>query len=86
MRLIEDAGRKAVAHPGDLKDESYCEQLIQKAVDEANKAVSRAEAIRKFRILPVDFTEEGGQMTPTLKLKRNVVAQDFSDDIEALYS
>jgi long-chain acyl-CoA synthetase len=55
-------------------------------VDEANKAVSRAEAIRKFRILSVDFTEEGGQMTPTLKLKRNVVMKDFSADVEALYA
>ena len=46
-------------------------------------AVSHAESIRKFRILPVDFTEEGGHITPTLKLKRNVVAKDFESEIEA---
>jgi long-chain acyl-CoA synthetase len=59
---------------------------IQRAVDDANKAVSRAEAIKKFRILPVDFTEEGGQLTPTLKLKRNIVLKDFAADVDALYA
>ena len=44
---------------------------VQTAVDEANAAVSRAEAIRKFAILPVDWTEETGELTPTLKLKRD---------------
>src|SRR6478736_1449453 len=46
---------------------------IQTAVDDANKAVSRAESIRKFTVLPDEWTEEGGQLTPSLKLKRNVV-------------
>ncbi|MGH3792289.1 MAG: hypothetical protein ACRDQ9_16155 [Pseudonocardiaceae bacterium] len=55
-------------------------------MDNANKAVSRAEMIRKFRILPVDFTEEGGQLTPSLKIKRAVVAKEFATEIEALYS
>lgn len=58
---------------------------IQKAVDEANKAVSKAESIRKFEILSVDFTEESGHLTPSLKLKRNVVMNDFADEVEALY-
>ena len=47
---------------------------IQAAIDDANKAVSKAESIRKFRVLPVDFTEESGEMTPSLKLRRAVVA------------
>jgi long-chain acyl-CoA synthetase len=59
---------------------------IQGAVDEANKAVSKAEAIRKFAILPADWTEEGGQMTPSLKLKRSVVMKEFATEVEALYS
>jgi long-chain acyl-CoA synthetase len=58
---------------------------IQKAVDDANKAVSKAEAIRKFEILPVDWTEEGGQMTPSLKLKRSVVMKEFASEVDALY-
>jgi long-chain acyl-CoA synthetase len=59
---------------------------MQSAVDEANKAVSKAEAIKKFQILTVDWTEEGGQLTPSMKLKRNVVMQEFGDDVEALYA
>ena len=58
----------------------------QEAVDDANKAVSRAESVRKFTILPVDFSEEGGQMTPSLKVKRHVVAKQFSAEIESLYT
>ena len=58
---------------------------IQTAVDEANKAVSRAESIRRFRVLPVDFTEQNGYLTPSLKVRRGVVAKDFNADIDALY-
>jgi long-chain acyl-CoA synthetase len=59
---------------------------IQGAVDEANKAVSRAEAVRRFRILASDFTEQGGHVTPSLKLRRNVIMKDFAGEVEALYS
>ncbi len=59
---------------------------IQQAVDSANKAVSKAEAIRKFEILPTDFTEESGHLTPSLKLKRNVVMTDYADVVERLYA
>jgi long-chain acyl-CoA synthetase len=69
-----------------LKDDPDLLAEIQGAVDEANKAVSKAEAIRKFSILPVDWTEEGGQMTPSLKLKRSVVMKEFAADVEALYA
>ena len=58
---------------------------IQSAVDDANKAVSRAESIRKFKVLPVDFTEQNGYLTPSLKVRRGVVAKDFAADIDALY-
>ena len=59
---------------------------LQKAVDDANTAVSKAESIRKFTVLQGDFTEENGYLTPSLKLKRNVVMKDFDDDVEALYA
>jgi long-chain acyl-CoA synthetase len=59
---------------------------IQRAVDDANKAVSRAESIRRFRLLPVDFTERSGYLTPSLKVRRGAVAKDFAGDIDALYS
>ncbi|WP_443093909.1 AMP-dependent synthetase/ligase [Nocardioides daphniae] len=58
---------------------------IDAAVEEANKAVSRAESIRKYTILPASWTEEGGQLTPSLKLRRNVVMREFREDVEALY-
>ncbi len=59
---------------------------LQQAVDDANAAVSQAEAIRRFSVLPVDWTEEGGQITPSLKLKRAVVLKEFAEDVDALYS
>ncbi|HNN47909.1 MAG TPA: AMP-dependent synthetase/ligase, partial [Marmoricola sp.] len=59
---------------------------IDQAVDQANNAVSRAESIRKFRILPVEWTEESGLLTPSLKLKRNVLLARHADAIEDLYS
>ena len=58
---------------------------IQTGVDEANKAVSRAESIRRFRVLPVDFTEQDGYLTPSLKVRRGVVGKDFAKEIDALY-
>ncbi len=58
---------------------------IEAAVEDANKAVSKAEAIRKFTILPEDWTEDGGQLTPSLKLKRNVVMREFRDEVSSLY-
>ena len=59
---------------------------IEVAVEDANKAVSKAESIRKFRVLPQEWTEEGGQLTPSLKLKRTVVMQESKDEVAALYA
>jgi long-chain acyl-CoA synthetase len=59
---------------------------IQKAIDRANTAVSRAESIKQFRILTEDFTEATGELTPSMKLKRNKVAENHAADIEAIYS
>ncbi|HEU0100776.1 MAG TPA: AMP-binding protein [Mycobacteriales bacterium] len=58
---------------------------VQQAVDGANRAVSQAEAIKRFRILAVDWTEEGGQLTPSLKLKRSIVMAEFDSEVAALY-
>jgi long-chain acyl-CoA synthetase len=81
-----ERGKPAGSTAGDLVDDADLLAEVQQAVDEANKAVSKAETIRKFRVLPVDFTEHEGQLTPTLKLKRAVVAKDFAAEIDALYS
>jgi long-chain acyl-CoA synthetase len=70
----------------DLVDDPELRGEIAEAVEEANRAVSRAEQIRKFQILPGDFTEENGELTPTLKVKRSVVVQRCADEIAALYA
>ena len=77
--------RPAGAAPADLASDPTLIAEIQLAVDEVNKGVSRAESIRRFRILSTDFTETAGQITPSLKVRRDVVAKDFAADIEALY-
>ncbi|WP_329591466.1 AMP-dependent synthetase/ligase [Streptomyces sp. NBC_01362] len=69
----------------ELVDDEELRTALQRAVDEANRLVSRAESIRKFAVLPVYFTEENGHLTPSLKLKRDAIARDFEAEIEALY-
>ena len=59
---------------------------LQSVVDSANRSVSRAESIRAFEIIDSDFTEENGYLTPSLKLKRNVVVKDLAPVIEKIYS
>jgi long-chain acyl-CoA synthetase len=76
-------GRPADA---DLRDDPELIAEIQLAVDDANKAVSRAESIRRFRILGTDFTEANGYLTPSLKVRRNMVIKDFAAEIEAIYA
>jgi long-chain acyl-CoA synthetase len=73
------------ADPAAAVDDPDLVAAIQEAVDDANKAVSKAESIRKFTILTGEWTEEGGQLTPSLKLKRRVVMRESRDEIEALY-
>jgi long-chain acyl-CoA synthetase len=70
----------------DLVDDPELRAEIERAVEDANSAVSKAESIRKFAILPDDWTEESGQLTPSLKLKRNVVMREFRAEVAALYS
>ena len=74
------------ASVSDLVDDPDLRSEIELAVKEANQAVSKAEQIRKFRVLPVDFTEDTGELTPTLKVKRKIVAEKFAADIDALYA
>ncbi|MFM8351127.1 MAG: AMP-dependent synthetase/ligase, partial [Actinomycetales bacterium] len=82
---LKQAGKPEDATVASMVDDPDLIAVIQTAVDEGNKAVSAAEAVKKFRILPVDWTEEGGQMTPSLKVKRNVVMKEFEADVSALY-
>jgi len=80
-----ETGKPATATVTDLHDDPDLLAALQAAVDDANKAVSAAEAIKKIRVLTVDFTEESGELTPTLKVKRHIVLKTFGADVEALY-
>jgi len=79
-------GKPADATVADLKNDPDLVASVQEAVDDANKAVSRAESIRKFRILDSDFTQEQGHLSAKLGIRRSVLAKEFAQDIEALYS
>ncbi len=78
-------GKPAGATVADLAQDPDLLAALQSAVDDGNAAVSHAEAVKKFRLLDVEFSEESGYLTPSLKLKRNVVLKDFAADVEALY-
>lgn len=58
---------------------------VQKLIDQANESVSRAESIREFRIADRDFTIEGGQMTPSMKIRRETIMRDFAELIDDIY-
>jgi len=80
------ANKKDGATVADLTNDPDLISVIQTAVDEANKAVSRAESIRKFKILPVDFTIAGGHLTAKLSVKRHVVQKEFASEIAELFA
>lgn len=69
----------------DLRDDPGLRTEIQRAVDDANRAVSHAEAVKVFRILPHDFSESTGELTPTLKVKRSVVHRTWAPEIAKIY-
>lgn len=62
------------------------QESLQRAIDRTNRQVSRAESIRKFKILPGDFTLENGMLTPSLKVRREIVLDRFADVIEDIYA
>ena len=67
-------------------DDDRIRAELQTVVDRANTSVSRAESIRAFEVIDSDFTEENGYLTPSLKLKRNVVVKDMAETIEKIYA
>ena len=83
---LAQQGLSASTPLSELVNNALIQSEVQGAVDLANKAVSQAEAIKKFTILDTDWTEDGGQMTPSLKLKRNVVFKEHEADIARIYS
>jgi long-chain acyl-CoA synthetase len=82
---LESKGKDKNLTAAQVKDDEDLLAELDSAVKEANKAVSQAEAIKKFRVLGTDFTEDNGMLTPSLKLKRAVVMKEFDNEVEALY-
>ena len=80
------AGLGIEGDPADLADDPRVRDLVQRVVDDANRERSRFEQVKRFTILPRDFTMEEGEVTPTLKLRRRIVAEHFADEIDALYA
>jgi long-chain acyl-CoA synthetase len=74
------------ADVAELTEHEELRALIQADLDDANANYARVEQIKKFKLLPRDFTLENGELTPSLKLKRNVVYANYADDFEALYN
>ncbi|WP_448623937.1 AMP-dependent synthetase/ligase [Geodermatophilus sp. URMC 64] len=83
---LESKGKPKDTPVEKLRDDEDLIKELDAAVADANKAVSHAEAIKKYRVLGSDFTEENGMLTPSLKLKRAAVLKEFGDEVEALYS
>lgn len=81
----ERHGKPADSKVSDLVDDPDLRAEIQLGIDDANKAVSKAEAIKAFTILPDDFSEDAGTLTPSLKVKRNVVMTQYADAVAAIY-
>jgi long-chain acyl-CoA synthetase len=83
---LQSKGKPAGQSVEDVREDPELQAEIDAAVKEANKAVSHAEAIKKFKILGTDFTEDNGMLTPSLKLKRAVVMKQFDSEVEGLYA
>jgi long-chain acyl-CoA synthetase len=82
---LKSKGKDESMTPQQLRDDPELLAELDAAVADANKAVSHAEAIKKFRVLADDFTEDNGTLTPSMKLKRAVVMKEFGNEVELLY-
>jgi long-chain acyl-CoA synthetase len=74
------------AAPSDLPGHPEVLAEVQRAVDAANEHLARVEHVRKFTVLPIEWTPESGELTPTLKMRRRVIVDRFKADIEAMYA
>jgi long-chain acyl-CoA synthetase len=85
VTIDEAAARKVVAD-GDLAGAPQIRAAIQTQIDQVNESLARVEQVKKFAILRKPFGIDTGELTPTLKIKRKVVAQKYADEIEAMYA
>ena len=83
--VARDAGSEASDVPSALKDERFMAYL-QSEIDRVNGSLARVQTVKRFAVLPEEFTVEGGELTPTMKLRRKVIAEKYREHIERLYS
>jgi long-chain acyl-CoA synthetase len=83
-KLAEERGWPADS--AELAHHEGMRQLLQEHLDQVNEKFARVEQVKKFEILPHDLSQEGGELTPTLKVKRNVVADKYEQEVDALYA
>ena len=72
--------------PAAMVNSAIVREELEKHIEEVNTHFARVEQVKRFQVLPVDLSQEGGELTPTLKIKRPVVASKYADQIEELYS
>ena len=82
QKLASEKGLDAAT----LHESDEVRDSIQAHLDQVNQKFARVEQVKKFEILPQDLSQEGGELTPTMKIKRNVVAEKYAGEIESLYS
>jgi long-chain acyl-CoA synthetase len=83
-KLPEEKGWPA--DPAELAHHEGMRQMLQEHLDQVNEKFARVEQVKKFEILPQDLSQEGGELTPTLKVKRNVVADKYEKEVDELYT
>ena len=83
---LERHGLSPALTPAQAAAEPVVTSHVQGIIDRANTSVSKAESIRAFRIVPTDFTEASGHLTPSMKVKRAQVMADFGSYVEDIYS
>ena len=82
---LDEAAARKVLPTGDLAKAPEIRSAIQSRIDEANQSLARVEQIKKFTILPAAFGIDSGELTPTMKIKRKVVAQKYASEIDSMY-
>jgi long-chain acyl-CoA synthetase len=83
-KLAEERGWPT--DPAELAHNEGMRQVLQEHLDQVNEKFARVEQVKKFEILPQDLSQEGGELTPTLKVKRNVVSEKYENEVDALYA
>jgi long-chain acyl-CoA synthetase len=86
LTLDEEAARRVAGDAEALHENAAIRAELERAIEGVNQELARVETIKKFTILPKHFSIEGGELTPTMKVKRKLVAQKYSAEIEAMYA